>query len=114
MTGSASSLAHSRTAGERATVVYGALDRPAIASGAVAAVAAIEVLHGHVPAGAAGLAASGRQLPMLHELARRGVRTAVFEGGMASAAPVTGAAAADVDAESAQVPADPAEESHAE
>ena len=101
-------------AGERATVVYGALDRPAIASGAVAAVAAIEVLHGHVPAGAAGLAASGRQLPMLHELARRGVRTAVFEGGMASAAPVTGAAAADVDAESAQVPADPAEDSHAE
>ena len=46
--------------GERATVVYGALDRPAIAAGAVAAVAAIEALGGHLPAGAGGLASAGR------------------------------------------------------
>ena len=73
-------------AGERTTVVYGALDRPAIASGAVAAVAAIELLGGRMPAGVAGLAASGRHLPMLVELARRGVRAAAFEGGNALSA----------------------------
>lgn len=66
--------------GERAVVVYGALDRPGIVSGAVAAIAAIEVLGGNVAPGATGLAGTGRHLEMLVELARRGVRSAVFEG----------------------------------
>jgi hypothetical protein len=94
--------------GERTTVVYGALDRPGIASGAVASVAAIELLGGHVPAGVAGLAASGRHLPMLVELARRGVRAAAFEGGNALSTQDSAAA------ESAQVPAESADDSHAE
>lgn len=94
--------------GERRTVVYGALDRPAIASGAVAAVAAIEALQGNLPVGAYGLAASGRELPMLAELARRGVRAAAFDGTVNSAGK-----GADP-AERAQVPAEPAEESHTE
>jgi hypothetical protein len=91
-------------AGERATVVYGALDRPAVASGAVAAVSAIEVLAGRLDPGAAGLASSGRHLPILVELARRGVRAAAFEGGSS-----TGSAA-----QSAQVSDGPAEDFHAE
>lgn len=94
--------------GARATVVYGALDRPAVAAGAVAAVAAIEALGGRHPVGATGLAGCGRVLPILQELARRGVRSAVFEGAAATAAD------ASSNAESAQVPADPADQSHVE
>jgi hypothetical protein len=94
--------------GARATVVYGALDRPAVASGAVAAVTAVEALAGHLRPGAAGLAASGRHLPMLAELARRGVRSAVFEGGAGTATDH------GPTAESAQVPAPAADDSHAE
>jgi hypothetical protein len=89
--------------GERATVVYGALDRPAIAAGAVAAVAGADLLAGHGRPGVTGLAGTGRHLELLRELARRGVRAAVFEG-------ATGAS----DAESAQVPPGSAEDSHAE
>lgn len=89
--------------GERATVVYGALDRPAIAAGAVAAVAAADLLAGHGRPGVVGLAGTGRHLELLRELARRGVRAAVFEG-------ATGAS----HAESAQVPPGSAEDSHAE
>lgn len=91
-------------AGERATVVYGALDRPGVAAGAVAAVAAVEAAAGRFPPGAMGLAGTARVLPMLGELARRGVRAATFEG----------AAAAGPTAESAQVRATAAEEPHAE
>lgn len=71
--------------GERSTVVYGALDRPGVAAGAVAAVAAL-YLSGDVgtsdePApGARGLAGTGEALAMLTELARRGVRAATFVG----------------------------------
>lgn len=71
--------------GERSTVVYGALDRPAIAAGAVAAVTALR-LGGVLPdapgpaPGATGLAGAGAVLATLHELARRGVRAATFVG----------------------------------
>ena len=76
--------------GARAAVVYGALDRPAVAGAAVAAVSALH-LSGRLwlqsgsvggesgrTAGATGLAAL-EPLPLLHELARRGVRAAVFD-----------------------------------
>jgi saccharopine dehydrogenase-like NADP-dependent oxidoreductase len=61
--------------------VLGAMDRPAVAAGAVAAVAALAVLEGSVlRPGAAGLADLVEPLPFLAELARRGVKAAVFEG----------------------------------
>lgn len=92
---------------ERTAVVYGALDRPATASGAVAAVAALELLEGRLPHGAGGLAGSGRHLEMLRELARRGVRAASFEGDVEPAG-------ADSGAESTQGLAQDAEEPHVE
>ncbi|MEW6474783.1 MAG: hypothetical protein AB1679_21240 [Actinomycetota bacterium] len=65
-------------------LVYGAVDRMAFASGAVLAVAALW-LAGLGPAavsatGAHGLAALVDPVPFLGELARRGVKAAVFEG----------------------------------
>ncbi len=78
-------------AGERSAVVYGALDRPAIATGALAAVAALDAGAGRLPSGAGGLGGSGRHVEILAELARRGVRAAVFEGDRAGIdAPVVG------------------------
>jgi len=62
------------------TLILGAMDRPAIAAGAVAALAAIEAGSGRVPPGAGGLAGRVDALAFLHELARRGVRAAAFEG----------------------------------
>ena len=65
----------------RDTVVLGAVDRPAVAAGTVAAVTARWVAAGDTTTtGAAGLAALVEPLPFLHELARSGVRAAVFEG----------------------------------
>lgn len=64
----------------RETKVLGAMDRPGVAAGAVAAVAALWVAEGRVPPGSAGLAAVDDGLGLLAELARRGVRAAVFEG----------------------------------
>jgi len=63
--------------------VFGALDRPASAAGAVAAVAALWAADGRLSrAGAGGLASLVDQpVPFLRELAGRGVRAAVFEGG---------------------------------
>lgn len=62
--------------------VLGALDRPAAAAGAVAALAAAWAVNGDLARpGAAGLAELvGEPVPFLAELARRGVRAAVFEG----------------------------------
>jgi hypothetical protein len=61
--------------------VVGAVDRAAIGAGAVAAVAALEVLGGHAPVGAYGLAdARLRTGHLLRELARRGVKAAQFVG----------------------------------
>ena len=65
----------------RDTVVLGALDRPAVAAGAVAALAAVWQADGRILRhGAGGLASLVEPLPFLVELARRGVRAAVFEG----------------------------------
>jgi saccharopine dehydrogenase-like NADP-dependent oxidoreductase len=65
----------------RDTIVLGAVDRPAVAAGTVAAVTARWVAGGQaLTTGAAGLAALVEPLPFLHELGRAGVRAAVFEG----------------------------------
>jgi saccharopine dehydrogenase-like NADP-dependent oxidoreductase len=65
----------------RDTVVLGAVDRPAVAAGTVAAVTARWVASGRgLTTGAVGLASLVEPLPFLHELARAGVRAAVFEG----------------------------------
>jgi hypothetical protein len=65
----------------RAVVVFGAMDRPAVAAGAVAAVATQFALDGVLRRqGAAGLAELVEPLPFLQELARRGVRAATFDG----------------------------------
>jgi saccharopine dehydrogenase-like NADP-dependent oxidoreductase len=65
----------------RDTVVLGAVDRPAVAAGTVAAVTSRWVASGRALAtGAAGLASLVEPLPFLQELARAGVRAAVFEG----------------------------------
>ena len=65
----------------RDTVVLGAVDRPAVAAGTVAGVTARWVADGQtLTNGAAGLATLVDPLPFLHELARAGVRAAVFEG----------------------------------
>lgn len=60
--------------------VLGALDRPAVAAGAVAALAARWVADGRIPAGARGLAAIDEPLPFLTELAQSGIKAAVFDG----------------------------------
>jgi saccharopine dehydrogenase-like NADP-dependent oxidoreductase len=62
--------------------VLGAIDRPAIAAGTVAAVAATWTADGRLTrSGAGGLAELvDEPVPFLQELARRGVRAAVFEG----------------------------------
>lgn len=66
---------------QRHVKVLGAMDRPAVAAGAVAAVAAVAVLEGRVRRpGAGGLASLVEPLPLLTELAHRGVKAAVFEG----------------------------------
>jgi predicted dinucleotide-binding enzyme len=65
----------------RDVVVYGAIDRPAVAAGAVAAVAALWAAEGRLRRfGAGGLAELAEPGPFLAELARRGIRTAVFQG----------------------------------
>jgi hypothetical protein len=76
-----------RRDGERVVAVHGAFDRPGVAAAAAAAVTALWIARQGafagwpvVPAGAAGLAGLGDPRPALRELARRGVRTATFEG----------------------------------
>lgn len=61
--------------------VLGAMDRPAVAAGAVAALTAIALIDGEARrTGAGGLAELVEPLPLLTELARRGVKAAAFEG----------------------------------
>lgn len=68
-------------AGGRDLVVYGAMDRPAVAAGAVAAVTARAVGDGRIDRrGAFGLAAVSDPVPLLADLAERGIRAAVFAG----------------------------------
>jgi hypothetical protein len=61
-------------------VVLGAMDRPAVAAGAVAAVAAVALGRGEARRrGVAGMAELFDPLPMLSDLAVRGVRCARFD-----------------------------------
>jgi saccharopine dehydrogenase-like NADP-dependent oxidoreductase len=65
----------------RDIAVLGAMDRPGVAAGCVAAVAAAFVTSGSaLRPGAGGLAELVAPVPFLAELARRGVRAAVFDG----------------------------------
>lgn len=69
----------------RDVTVLGAMDRPAVAAGAVAALTAVEAASGALArSGAAGLASLVEPGPFLQELARRGVKVAVFEGDAAA------------------------------
>lgn len=69
----------------RETIVYGAIERTAVAAGTVLAVATA-ALAGALPdvvdasPGVHGLAETVRPVPFLAELAARGVKAAVFEG----------------------------------
>ena len=61
--------------------VLGAVDRPSIGAGAVAAVVAVNLASGDLDgAGSGGLAELADPVPILGELVRRGIRAAVFEG----------------------------------
>lgn len=67
--------------GESRTIVLGAMDRPAVAAGGVAAVTAIEAASGGLlRSGAGGLVELVEPIPFLADLARRGIKAAVFEG----------------------------------
>lgn len=70
-----------RRAGVQDVTVLGALDRPAVAAGAVAAVAIRWALQGRIPSGAAGLAVIADPVPFLIELALVGIKAAAFDGG---------------------------------
>lgn len=66
--------------GAHEVVVYGAMDRPAVAGGAVAALAALALGSGEARrTGAAGIAGLVDPVAMLAGLAERGVRCAVFD-----------------------------------
>ena len=58
--------------------ILGAMDRPGIAGGAVAALTAVELGAGRTEPGAAGLASLVEPKAFLRELARRGVKVASF------------------------------------
>jgi saccharopine dehydrogenase-like NADP-dependent oxidoreductase len=82
VTGAVRAEVRGRVGGRYETVVYGAFDRPGVAAGAVAAVAAVASVRGDLgmPAGAHGLGASTRARELLAELAGRGVKAAAFTG----------------------------------
>jgi saccharopine dehydrogenase-like NADP-dependent oxidoreductase len=69
-----------RRGATRDVTVLGAIDRPAVAAGAVAALAAIAVARREVPPGAQGLGVGVETVPFLAELAARGVKAAAFVG----------------------------------
>lgn len=74
--------------------VFGAVDRPAVAAGTVAAMAARWALDGRLAAaGATGLANLVEPGPFLAALADRGLKVAVFEGGQHGDAATRGALA---------------------
>jgi hypothetical protein len=66
--------------GEVRAVIYGAMDHPSVGAAMVAAVTAIRAGEGGLPPGAHGLAEVVEPVPFLAELARRGLRAAVFDG----------------------------------
>ncbi|MEM8706473.1 MAG: NAD(P)-binding domain-containing protein [Actinomycetota bacterium] len=65
---------------ERAVSVYGAIERPAVAAGAVAAATTMHVLEGEFAPGARGLAGHGDTVGLLQTVASRGVKPVRFEG----------------------------------
>jgi saccharopine dehydrogenase-like NADP-dependent oxidoreductase len=74
-----------RRDGVAGSVIFGCMDRPSVAAGAVAALAIAEVLTGRASqsgrtAGAFGMGSLVRAVDFLGELSRRGVRCARFEG----------------------------------
>ena len=69
-----------RIDGAHHVLVLGALDRPAVATGAVVALAARRAAAGAFPPGAAGLAALADPVPMLTALADIGIKGAIFDG----------------------------------
>jgi saccharopine dehydrogenase-like NADP-dependent oxidoreductase len=69
-----------RRGGVQDVTILGALDRPAVASGAVAALAVRAALDGRLPAGANGLGAVTDPLPFLQDLTHVGIKAAVFDG----------------------------------
>ena len=74
-------LRGTRLDGARDVAVYGVMDRPAVAAGAVAAVTALWAVTGQLRVnGAGGLARLVDAAPFLRELSIRGIRAAVFDG----------------------------------
>lgn len=70
-----------RLNGRQEISIFGVIDRPAVAGGAVAAISAIWAVDGRLRSlGAAGLGGLVESTPFLSELARRGVKAAVFDG----------------------------------
>lgn len=69
-----------RRDGATVVEVAGAIDRPAVAAGAVAGLAARRVASGAIAPGAHGLSSLTDTTPFLAELADLGVRAAVFVG----------------------------------
>jgi hypothetical protein len=67
-------------AGARSVLVYGAMEIPATAAGAVAAEAALALARGEVGRGVHGLAGVPEPLALLRELARHGIKAAAFTG----------------------------------
>jgi saccharopine dehydrogenase-like NADP-dependent oxidoreductase len=68
--------------GRALTNVVGAVDRPAIAAGTLAALVAVAAVRGEISPGAGGLAAlAAAPGELLARLAARGVKVAAFEGG---------------------------------
>ena len=69
-----------RVGTERRVVVLGAVERPAVATGAVAASTTLHVLATDPPPGAYGLGGLPDPLPLLCDVAGRGVHGMRFEG----------------------------------
>lgn len=65
---------------ERRISVFGAVERPAVAAGAMATAVTLEVLRGRIAHGAAGLAGVADTVSMLDTLAAQGVKPVRFEG----------------------------------
>lgn len=70
-----------RRAGMQDVLVLGVLDRPAVASAAVAALALRWALEGRIRPGASGLAEVTETVPFLAALADVGIKAAMFDGG---------------------------------